>query len=520
MRTVARVVVTLVVFLVVCWVGLASTVSAQSPEYWPTDGWRTSTPEERGIDSAQLAKALDFLQEADANIHSLLIIRHGYVVADAYFHPFTQGSRHDVASVTKSFTSTLVGIAIDKGHIEGVHQPVLKFFPGRTVANLDANKKAMTLEHLLTMTSGLKCINAPSEVTLFQMMASPDWVQFMLDLPMSDEPGTRFVYNSGGSHLLSAILRQTTGMNALAFAKKHLFEPLGITDVDWPLDPQGVNNHGWGDLQVTPHDMAKLGYLYLHGGVWDGKQVLSRSYVEAATTKHVSTSSDVHDGYGYQWWIRSAGGYSALGRGYQRIFVLPDENVIIVVTSGANSAQQRKVETLLTSYILPAVKSRAPLPPNPDGLASLKSKIDQAAVDRDERALVPPLPKTARRISGRTYALDANPYGLTELTLIFEKRDEALLRLSMSPAFSEIPNLELPVGLDNIYRIVPRCRLDLPAALKGAWQKANVFVVNFNEIGGINNWRISMAFEDDAVTVRMREMTGLAPARFGGTLKK
>jgi CubicO group peptidase (beta-lactamase class C family) len=520
MKNLARIVVTLVVFLVVCWVGLASTVSAQSPEYWPTDGWRTSTPEEQGIDSEQLAKAFDFLQEADANIHSLLVIRNGYIVADAYFYPFSRGSRHDVASVTKSFTSTLVGIAIDKGHIESVDQPVLGFFPGRTVANLDANKKAMTLEHLLTMTSGLECINAPSEVTLFQMITSPDWVQFMLDLPMSDEPGTRFLYNSGGSHLLSAIIRETTGMNALAFAREHLFGPLGITDVDWPLDPQGVNNDGWGDLQVTPHDMAKLGYLYLNDGVWDGKQIVSSSWVAAATGKHVSTSRDVYDGYGYKWWIHSAGGYSAVGRGCQRIFVLPDSDMIVVVTSGAGSAQERKLETLLPSYIVPAVKPNTPLPANPGGLALLKSKINEAALDRDERKQVPPLPETARKVSGRTYVLDPNPYGLMELTLIFQKPDEALLRLSLSPAFSEIPNLELPVGLDNIYRIVPRCRLDLPAALKGSWQRDNVFVVNFNEIGGINNWRMSMAFEDDNVTVRMREMTGLAPAKFGGRLKR
>jgi len=520
MRKGARIVATLVVFLVVCWVGMASTVSAQSPEYWPTGGWQTSTPEQQGIDSEQLAKAFDFLEEADANIHSLLIIRNGYVVADAYFYPFTRGTRHDVASVTKSLTSTLVGIAIDKGHIESLDQPVLGFFPGRTVANLDANKKAMTLEHLLTMTSGLECINAPSEVTLFQMITSPDWIQFMLDLPMSDEPGTRFVYNSGASHLLSAIIRETTGMNALAFAREHLFGPLGISDVDWPLDPQGANNHGWGDLQVTPHDMAKLGYLYLNDGVWEGTRVLSPEWVAAATSKHVSTTVDHHNRYGYLWWIRSAGGYSAVGRGCQRIFVLPENDMIVVVTSGAGGAQERKLQTLLPSFILPAVKSTTPLPANPDGLALLKSKIDEAALDQDERKPVPPLPETARKVSGRTYALDANPYGLMELTLIFEKPDEAVLRLSLSPAFSEIPNLEVPVGLDNIYRVVPRCRLDLPAALKGSWQKDNVFVVNFNEIGGINNWRMRMAFENDNVTVRMGEMTGLAPATFGGTVKK
>ena len=133
----------------------------ESATYWPTTGWQTSTPEQQGMDSEKLAEALDFLQEEDVNIHSLLIIRNGYVVTDAYFYPFANGSVHDVASVTKSFTATLIGMAISEGHIAGVEQPVLEFFPERTVANVDANKKAMTLEDLLTMRSGFECVNEP-----------------------------------------------------------------------------------------------------------------------------------------------------------------------------------------------------------------------------------------------------------------------------------------------------------------------------------------------------------------------
>ena len=261
-----------------------STPTSIERDYWPTDGWRTSTPEEQGMDSEQLAEMMDYLQGSPGfTIHSLLIIRNGYIVTDATFYPFAQDSLHDLASATKSFMSTLIGIAIDKGYIESVEWPVLDFFPGRTVANLDANKEAMTLENLLTMRSGFECSNQGAESTDVQMEASPNWVQFTLDLPMATEPGTRYNYCNQNSLLLSAIIQETTGMSALAFAQEHLFGPLGVSDFIWPTGPQG-NNRGWGDMKLAPHDMAKLGYLFLNQGLWDGQQVVSAAWGQAATS--------------------------------------------------------------------------------------------------------------------------------------------------------------------------------------------------------------------------------------------
>ncbi len=274
------------------------TPTSIEPDYWPTEGWRTSTPEEQGLDSQQLAELMDYLQGQNSfTIHNLLIIRNGYIVTDAYFYPFAPAYLHDLASATKSFTSSLIGIAIDQGYIESVEQSVLGLFPERTVANLDAKKQAMTVKDLLTMRSGFQCINRPTEVTLSEMWASPDWGQFVLDLPMTAEPGTRYVYCSPNVHLLSAIIKETTRMSALEFAQEHLFGPLGVSDVIWPSDPQG-NTLGWGDLKLAPHDMAKLGYLFLNKGLWDGQQVVSPAWVKAAT----SGSS-----YGYQWWLKLSG---------------------------------------------------------------------------------------------------------------------------------------------------------------------------------------------------------------------
>ena len=415
--------VMMILYLIVgCQKTVIESTKPEPPDYWPTEGWRTSTPEEQGVNSERLAEALAFIEERDINIHSMLIVRNGYVVLDTYFYPYAPDLQHDLASVTKSFTSTLIGIAIDKGHIAGVQQPVLDLFPERTVANVDAKKKKMAIEDVLTMSSGLECHAEPNEITLFQMMGSPDWTQFMLDLPMRDEPGTHFEYCSGGAHLLSVIIRETTGMNALAFAQENLFGPLGISDVAWPTDPQGVDNHGWGDLHLKPHDMARLGLLYLNGGLWDGRQLLSSEYVAAATSSRVSLpNSTPFDGYGYQWWISSSGYYAARGRGEQLILVIPSQNTVVVLTSGIGSDEDRNnLLGVMTTLVLPAAESNVPLTANPNGMARLESGIQKAALaPRDDRGPAPPLPEIAAKVSGRNYELESNPYGLKDLSVVF-----------------------------------------------------------------------------------------------------
>lgn len=463
-------------------------------DYWPTEGWRTSTPEEQGLDSEQLAELMDYLQRPKGfTIHSLLIIRNGYIVTDATFYPFAQGSLHDLASATKSFMSTLIGIAIDQGYIESVGQPVLDFFPERTVANLDANKEAMTLEDLLTMRSGFKCINQPTEVTLSEMWASPDWSQFVLDLPMTAEPGTRYVYCSPNVHLLSAIIQETTRMSALEFAQEHLFGPLGVSDVIWPSDPQG-NNWGWGDLKLAPHDMAKLGCLFLNKGLWDGQQVVSAAWVKAATSG---------GSYGYLWWLKPSGTYFATGRGGQEIWVLPDRDMVVVMTgaSGGGGAGAWG-DQLMRSHIIPLAESAEPLPPNPDGVAALESKIQAAAAPvQIQPEPVPPMPEIAQRVAGISYVIDDNQLGILSLTLSFPANDEAMLKVTTLGSGTLIadPQFEWLMGLDNVDRIAPG-RFGMPTLAKGLWESDNIFVAHIDEIANLQKIRVSLAFEGDQVT--------------------
>jgi CubicO group peptidase (beta-lactamase class C family) len=481
-----------------------SNSESTSPAYWPTDGWRTSTPEEQGVDSESLLQMLDHISESNLNIHSLLIIRHGYVVLDAYFYPFAPQTKHDLASVTKSFTSTLIGIAIEKGYIKGVEQPVLDLFPGQTIANVDENKKMLTVQDLLTMRSGFECINVPTELTLQQMMQSANWVQFTLDLPMAEKPGTRFNYCSSNVHLLSGIVSQTTGMNALDFARKCLFGPLGVNDVSWPVDSQG-NTYGWGNLSLTPRDLAKLGYLYLRGGEWDDQQVLDSEYAKAAIASHGSVPVDMEGtdwSYGYLWWVKDTFS-AARGRGGQYLYLVPDKDIVIVVTAAESKDFAAFAENLLLSFIVPAAESETPLLANPDSAALLESRVQQAAAP-PEAGSPSTLPEMARKISGRTYELPEALIRFNEksFSLDFSGQDTALLRFGDSKEYS--------VGLDNAYRFMPGL-YDLPAGLKGSWESDNDFVLHYDEIANVNHWKFTFTFqgEGDQVTVKEEELTGL-----------
>ncbi len=263
-----------------------ATPTPATPEsIWPTQEWRTSSPEEEGMDSKELAKLVDW--GTTHNFDSLLVQRHGKIVAEAYYVSYGARGPHQVYSVTKAIIGTLTAIACKEGLLDSPSHRVLDFLDHRNIANVDQRKEAITVQNLLDMTSGIEWTEQvgsiiPATATDVQMGKSLDWVKFVLDRPMSSPPGDIFNYNSGNPHLLSAILTKLTGMSALEYAKAKLFGPLGISDVFWSFDPQGISIGGWG-LYLKPRDMAKIGYLYLHNGVWEGKQLLPPEWVNKPT---------------------------------------------------------------------------------------------------------------------------------------------------------------------------------------------------------------------------------------------
>jgi len=329
---------------------VAAAVSLPSgPDFWPTNGWRSAAPAEQGMDGGKLEAAMASAQEQKLALHAVLVIRHGVIVMEKYFPPYDESRSHDLFSCTKSFISALVGIAIDKGLVTEVSQPVVGFFPEKTFAHADPRKNAMKVEDLLTMSSGLGWVEG--DETYRQMYASSrDWVQFILDLPMKAAPGRKFNYSSGNSHILSAIIQSKSGMKAADFARTYLFGPLGIHGWSWDQDPAGMAIGGWG-LHLPPREMAKLGYLYLHNGMWDGKQIVPASWVRTSTEKHIATDSAWD--YGYQWWVDSSVPmFAALGRFGQSIFVVPRLDMIAVFTAHIDSNDPEA--ELVRKYFVPA----------------------------------------------------------------------------------------------------------------------------------------------------------------------
>lgn len=472
------------------------------PTFWPTQGWRVSTAEAQGMDSESLAQAFDYIRQNQIPIHSLLIVRNGYVVLDAYFYPFQEGQVHDAASMTKSITSTLIGVAIGEHKLSSVRQPVLALFPERNIGNRDSRKERMTIEHLLTMTSGLDCHVEHAEITLRQMDQSEDRVQFMLDLPMRDEPGSKFEYCSGGMHLLSGIISQATGSSALEFARRELFQPLGIEDAIWPADPQGVS-HGWGDLHLQPRDMAKIGYLWLHQGRWEGRQIVPAEWMQAATQAHSHPNFGSGE-YGYGFWVypkRNPPEYEALGRGGQRVSILPGRNLVVVFTGGEFEPGD------IGKFIGESIKSDHALPENAAGAARLAAAVRTAAQPPAQ-----PATSMSAAVSGRRYLVEANPAGLKMFSLTFSGKDQALVQMDFADGRVE----QRPLGLDGIPRLSPNGRYGLPVALRGWWEGNSAFVLDYDEVANINCYRYRLTFVHDDVSIDLSERTGLVQVRFHG----
>lgn len=499
----------------------SSTHAAESPRPAPSETWQSAAPEEVGIDSAPLVEMFDFIRERQIPVHSIQIVRRGRLVLDAYFYPYDGQTRHDVASVTKSLTSTLVGLAIERGHIRDVQQPVLGFFPGRTVAGLEARKRKQTLEHLLTMQSGWDCgvpLGTPSinaDRQLAEMRRHNDWAQFALDLPMTSEPGTRFLYCNANCHLLSALLTRVTGTNALAFARRELFDPLGIRDTAWPADPQG-NNYGWGDLQLHPRDMARLGQLFLQRGRWAGRQIIAEAWLRTATRMHVERTGG-EDRYGYFWWVsdKLPGLFEAVGRGGQRITVWPDKELVLVYTGGGFEPGDLAPFILKSLNAVKADKADQPLPANPDANARLRDKLAAASRPPGPQP-VPELPAMAARISGRTYTLTSNELKLATLNLQFNQSAEATLRFTRLGE-----GLRCPVGLDGVERFSADKLVELPFACKGRWLDADTFLLELDRVAGISLYRFKLTFADEgnSMTIALSERTGLAEEVFEGRTK-
>ncbi len=334
------------------------------PDYWPTDGWRTSSPEAQGMNSQLLDQLDAHLNSYEFCYNSFIVVRHGYIVFETYPNPiYNQDSIHFIASVTKSVMSGIFGIAVDQGYINSIHDPVLSYFPNRTIANPNPLKDSMTVRDLLTMKTGLQWDEGSYSYddprnSFVQWVNSPDGVQFFLDLPMECAPDLKWYYNTGASSMLSALITFTSGDSALDLARDHLFQPLGITRYSWRSDAHEINYGGFG-MSLLPRDMAKYGFLYLHNGRWDDQQVISPEWIAESTYTHTVFYHGY--GYGYHWITFPAfNGYAAFGAGGQGIFVIPKYDLVIIVT--AEEPEGVPFKNLILSYVIPSLYDAEPVP--------------------------------------------------------------------------------------------------------------------------------------------------------------
>jgi CubicO group peptidase (beta-lactamase class C family) len=353
-------------------------------DYWPTNGWRTAPPKAQGMDPAVLAAIAGNVSSLYPQVRSVLVVRHGYLVYERYWQGRTASDSNDVQSVTKSVVSALVGIALGEGKLKGLDQPVGALLARHLPKDADPRLARVTLEQLLTMTSGLAgddpSLGGDPRISQRQG-ASRDWVGHILGRRLATSPGSSFAYSSATSQLLSAIVADATGVSTLAFARARLFGPLGIhsakapapmfvahpspavvrayarAPVAWPTDPQGYQL-GFSLLKLPSRELAKVGYLYLNGGRWDTTQVIPADYVAASTRPHSTPPPDgPGEGYGYQWWVTSQArhpSFLAHGRDGQLIQVVPDLDLVVVITSDATQ-HRNDARLLVGQAIIPAV---------------------------------------------------------------------------------------------------------------------------------------------------------------------
>ena len=337
------------------------------------------SPESQGVDSQAIINLLNAANACDYEWHSLMIWRHGQVIAKGWWDPFKPEYVHTLYSLSKSFTSTAVGFAVEEGLIE-LDATVLSFFPEFAGQYQDPNLKLMTVRHLLTMNTG-------HEVDSFSHILSKPgepWIPSFLEHPVVHTPGTKFLYDTGATFMLSAIVQRQSGRTVEDYLRPRLFDPLGIQDFDWVKSPEGVNAGGFG-LRVNTEAIARFGQTYLQMGQWHGKQVVPKQWVIEATARHTDSNpgeTEWSNGYGYQFWrCKMPGVYRGDGAYGQYCIVMPDQDVVIAVTS--ESWDMGKSMQIIFDHLTPGI-SDGKLPEN-TGLFEELQKM--------EKGLGLPIPK-------------------------------------------------------------------------------------------------------------------------------
>jgi CubicO group peptidase (beta-lactamase class C family) len=386
-----------------------------------------SVPEEQGVSSQGILDFLDAAAKSSNEFHSIMFLRHGKVIAEGWWNPYKPELRHTLYSTSKSFTATAAGFAVSEKRLS-VNDKVISFFPDALPDTVGPLLSGMKVKDLLSMSAG-----QDPDPTFKTVVSDSNWVKSFLAVPVVHQPGTKFLYNTLATYMLSAIVQKVTGEKIIDFLKPRLFDPLAIEGMDWEVDPRGINTGGWG-LRLKTEDMAKFGQLFLQKGKWNGKQLLPASWIEEATslkiyqapeaTQSKKDSSDWMQGYCYQMWRCRHNCYRADGAYGQYIIVLPDQDAVIAIT--AETADMQDELNLVWEHLLPAIKTEK-LPENAALTGLLNKRLASLAL---------PLPapdngsSVTSLISGKTFVFESNDKHLKKMNFQF-KDNQCMVKIGI-----------------------------------------------------------------------------------------
>jgi len=393
------------------------------------DNSSRSTPSAESVSSQNILNFIEAIEKNKNELHSLMIMRHGKIIAEGWWNPYQPDLKHTVYSTSKSFTSTAIGFAVSEKRLS-LNDKVISFFLKDVPDVISPNLSALTVKDLITMSAGQE-----PDPTFDIVTRDSNWVKSFLATPIKNKPGTKFLYNTLATYMLSAIVQKVTGEKVIDYLKPRLFEPLKIESMDWEVDPQGRNTGGWG-LRLKTEDMAKFGQFYLQKGKWNNMQLLPAEWIEDATSfkidqapglpQSTKDSSDWMQGYCYQFWRCRNNGYRADGAFGQYIIVLPDKDAVIVITSETPDMQD--VLNLVWEYLLPAFENEN---------SNLNKEIDEKLGDKLVTLALPLFPaskpsKITNTIQNKTYAIARNQFNIDSLKFFFNQT-ECTLNINAGP---------------------------------------------------------------------------------------
>lgn len=466
-----------------------------------------SLPEAQGISSAGLLDFVNAIEAGKLNVHSMMVVRHGQVVAEGWWAPYAPELKHTLYSLSKSFTSSAIGMAVAEKKLT-VNDKIVSFFSQDVPATVSPNLAAMRVKDLLMMATG------HDKDSTGALRADPDknWVKAFLTQPVEHEPGTFFVYNSGATYMLSAIIQKITGQTVLDYLKPRLFDPLGIEGADWETDPKGINTGGWG-LRVRTEDIAKFGQLYLQKGMWNGKRLLPEAWIEDATKFEIQSKggsrpkeeNDWLQGYGYQFWRCRNNAFRGDGAYGQYCIVIPEKDTVIAITSETSDMQG--ILDQVWKHILPGIQSGAIAAKS---TVPLKPKLTSLALPLPTGQ---PTSPTSARVSGKPYQIADNSLNVKRVSLAFQNSscvctlhdDQGEHRVTCGLGNWKEGDTDLStVPLKLVPTSVPK-ETKTKIAGSGAWSDENTFTMTWRFIETAHYENVTCRFDGDNLQVEFQK---------------